>query len=260
MRTLGRLHPIAALSLALSLAAGPACMPEADVAQKERQAGDEQWKKGAFKEAAAAYQRSLEANPKQEKVLEKLAMCRVRLDDKDGAAAALLKIIELKPDGPARVEVYRNVAGIYLQAQDAENGEKYLKEVLKLVPNDENSLTWLGELAAQRGGARANDAEAQPDQLDLAIKYYDQLIALKPDSTQPLAFKRIVLTKYVNHIAQRLRAAADSQKGKGKAKATPEDEERIAKLRARDAELRPMLAEVDAKLVALRKKAAAQKN
>jgi tetratricopeptide (TPR) repeat protein len=252
MRTPGLSRSIAS-ALLLALAG---CTPEVDVASQQRQAGDEQWKKGAYQEAAAAYEKSLAADPKQEKVLERLAMCRVRLDDRNAAATTLLKVLDLKTDAAGKAEVYRNVAGVYLQGQDAEHAEKYLQEIVKLLPNDEAALTWLGELAAQRGGARSNDAEAVPEQLDLALGYYDKLIALKPDSLPMLAHKRIVLTKYVNHITARLKAFAESQKAKGKAKPDAEAVTRIEKLKTRDAELRATLAEVEAKVAALRKKPA----
>jgi tetratricopeptide (TPR) repeat protein len=243
--------PRVGVALAL-VALATACSPGVDPAAVQRQKGDELMAKSDFAGAAAEYARSLEANPKQEKTWEKLAMCRLRLDDRDGAAAALLKTLDFKADVAQKAEVYRNAAGIYLQAQDGEKAEKYLQEVLRLLPDDENSLTWLGELASQRGGARSNDGEAVPEQLDAALRYYDRLIILKPDSPVPYIHKRIVLTKYVLHYTARKKAAEQALKHKKKAEQA-EALERMAGLQTRIDELRRTLDEVTKKLTELRK-------
>jgi tetratricopeptide (TPR) repeat protein len=239
------------IGLALAFLA-MACAEKPDPVVVHRDAGDDRYRKGDYAAAAAEYQQSLAVAPKQESVLEKLAACRIRLGDRDGAAAALLQTADLKKNPAQRAEVYRNVAGFYLQSPDRDRAETYLLEVLKLAPDDDATLSWLAEIEATRGGARANDAPAVPEHLDAALAYYDRIIALRPDSLVPWAHERIVLTKYLQHVVSRRQAAEQSLRWKKRDQAL-ETRTRIAQLQAKADDLQRALDKVNRRVAELRK-------
>jgi tetratricopeptide (TPR) repeat protein len=229
-----------------------ACTPKPDPAAVHRDAGDERYRKADYAAAAAEYQQSLAANPKQEAVWEKMAASRLRLDDRDGAAAALLRTLDFKRAAAPRAEVYRNVAGFYLQSPDRDKAEGYLLEVLKLEPDDDSTLSWLGEIEAERGGARSQDAPAVPEHLDGALRYYDRLIALRPESMNPYVHKRVVLAKYLGHLASRRQAVEQSLRWKKRGEQV-DARARIAELQGRYDELAGVLEGVNRRIGELRR-------
>ena len=242
-----------ALALA-PLALLAACKP--NPALVHRDAGDDLLQRSSFAQAAAEYAASLAVDPKQPGVWEKLAFCRVKTGEADLAAQSLEKLADLKPTDAQKAEVFRNAAGIYLQGPDRAKAERYLLAAVKLDPKDEASLTWLGELASEKGGARLDMATAVPAELDKALGYYAQLIALRPDQKAAYANRRIVLVKYVTHLAgQRSREAARLPRN-AKDPAAAEGRERIARIDAKSTELRRMLDEANAKLSTVKNAAA----
>ncbi len=231
-----------------------ACRP--DAATLHRTQGDDLMRQSDFGGAAAEYAKSLALDQKQEKVWEKLAFCRVKAGEKELAAEALVKVAHLKAADAQKAEVFRNAAGIFLQGPDRAGAERYLLEAVRLDPSDEASLTWLGELASEKGGARLQDQTAVPEELDKALGYYGRLIELRPDGTAAHANRRIVLVKYLGHLAEeKLREDSRGRSGRG-ARAPPEARERIARIDAKSSALQRMLDETNAKLAPKRKPSA----
>ncbi len=244
---------IARMALALApVAVLAACSAPPAAAQRDQ--GDELMQKSDFRGAAAAYGRSLELDPKQEKVWEKLAFCRVKTGEKDLAAAALVKLADFKPGNAQKAEVFRNAAGIYLQTPEQDKAEKYLLESVRLDPSDETSLNWLGELASQKGGARFQDQQAVPAELDKAIGYYDRVIQLRPDGKAAYANRRIVVLKYLGYLAdERGREQSRLARARRDPGAAAEARDRLARIDAKSTELRRLLDESNAKLAPKRK-------
>lgn len=240
-----------------ALALAPALLLAAckqDPAVLHREAGDDLLQKSDFSGAAAEYVKSIAIDPKQANVWERLAFCRVKMGEKDLAAEGLVKLADLKPQSAQKAEVLRNAAGIYLQGPDRAKAERYLIEAVRLDPNDESSLTWLGELASEKGGARLDIATAVPAELEKALGYYDRLIAIRPDAGAPYANRRIVCVKYLAHLAdERKREEARVRRG---GKDAADARERIARIEAKSAELRRIYDESNAKLASLKKPAA----
>lgn len=255
MRKLGTLSVVSFLSAVAAMSSG-CSTPPPDPATVHRQKGDQHVQKGEFAPAVAEYTLSLEANPQQEKTWEKLSFCEHRLGNLDKAAAATVKMVDFKNTPAEKAEVYRVAAGFYLRSlvfTEIEKAEKYLLEILKLVPGDESSLTWMGEMAAQRGGARNPRAPAQADQLELALGYYDRLIQVRPETQQPYAHKGIILTKYIGDLEAKRLAAEQSLKWKHKAAEVAETKGRIAEFDAKIAPLKKALEDVNAKIAELQK-------
>jgi tetratricopeptide (TPR) repeat protein len=224
-----------------------ACKP--DPAVGHRKQGDDLLQRSDFAGAAAEYAKSLALDPKQEKIWEKLAFCRVKTGENELAAEALVKVADFRPGVPQKAEVFRNAAGIFLQGPDRAKAERYLAEAVRLDPSDEASLSWLGELAAATGGARFEPAAAVPEALDAAIRYYNRLIELRPGGAAAHANRRVVLEKYLGHLAEEKRREQTSLSGRGRDAGTAaEARERIARIDAKSAELRRMLHESNARL------------
>ncbi len=241
--------------LALTAVALLACKRDPAIVLREQ--GDDLLQRSDYQGAAAEYEKSLAADPKQDKIWEKLAFCRVKTGEKDRAAEALAKLADLRAAPADKADVLRNAAGIYLQTPDQDKAEKYLLEVVHLVPADESSLTWLGELASQRGGARIELAPANPAELDKAIGYYGQLVALRPDSKPAHANRRIAVTKYLGWISDEKWKQQSALKRAGRdAAAAAAARERIAQLDAKAVELKKLLDESNARLAPPKKAAA----
>ena len=244
------------MALALTpLAVLVACKPDPAVVHRDK--GDDLLRQSDFRGAAAEYEQALARDPKQQKVLEKLAFCRVKTGEKDLAAAALVKAANLEAGDARKAEAFRNAAGVFLQGPDRAKAEKFLAEAVRLDPSDEASLTWLGELASERGGARFELQPAVPEELDKAIRYYDRLIELRPEGKAAHANRRIAVVKYLGHLAEeRHREEARLSRSRRDASAAAKAREHIARIDARSAELRRMLDESNAKLAPARKRSA----
>lgn len=230
---------------ALALLAVLACKP--DPAAVHRKAGDDLLSRSDFAGAAAEYAKSLELDAKQEKTWEKLAFCRVKTGEEELAAEALVKTVEFKASDAQRAEVYRNAAGIFLQSPERAKAEAYLLEAVRLDPKDEASITWLGELASEAGGARHPLGVAAPEQLDKAIGYYDRLIELRPNGTAAHVNRRIVVTKYLTYLAEQKRAEQRVLRARDP-QAVADARERIARIDAKAAKLQRLLDESNEKL------------
>ena len=198
----------AAMAIALGVVAGSVGCAKEDPAEVHRRKGNELYKKEQWAQAAEEFNLSLQANPQQEKIWEKLALTHMRAGNQQKAAEALLKTVDFKADPQAKADVYRNVAGMLLQGPKPFEAEQYFVSAVKLDPKDDSSLLWLAEMESTRGGARSMQADPIAEHLDKAIGYYDQIIAAKPEALLAYVNKRIVLLKMMN-AAKKEKETAD---------------------------------------------------
>lgn len=185
----------------------------ADLARKE---GNKLFKEKKYSEAAAAFKKSLELDPTQATLWEKMAVAHQEAAEWDAFDSAMIKVAEFKPDNVTKAEVYRNVAGFYVNRGDSEKAEKFFVEATSLDPKDALSYAWLGEIFAQRGGAKGN-APVNAMNLEKAMEYYDRAIAATPDEPNTYVNKRVVVLKYMTHLKKEielLEQQAASQKDK----------------------------------------------
>jgi hypothetical protein len=103
------------------------------------------------------------------------------------------------------------------------------------LPTDEESFSWLGDMYAQRGGARDMKATAVPADLEKSYGYYEKAAALKPDKPDAYVMLRVVMTKYhAYYMKEKEDAEAEAkllEKSKGKDK--DKDKEKAAEATAR---------------------------
>ncbi|HMI82594.1 MAG TPA: hypothetical protein VK550_00805 [Polyangiaceae bacterium] len=190
----------------LALATG--CKP--DPAEEHRDKAINFANQSQWKEAIAEYALSLQADPKQEKLWEEKAYAHMQLQENEPFEQAMVKLAEFKPDNVKKAEIYRNIGGVFVQKGLADEAERNFMKAVALNPKDDQSLGWIAEIWAQRGGARAMGTPAKPDALDKALEYTDKVIALKPDETAGYINKRIALTKYIDYWQQQ-KANADKE-------------------------------------------------
>jgi len=243
-----------AMILAALAASGLLACKKPDPAAEHRDKGDELLAKDELEAAAAEYGLSLAADPKQEKLWEKRAAVLMSAGKIDQAAESLLKLLDFATSPKEKSETYRKVANIYLQAKKPDEAEKYFLEALKVDPTDADSLSWLGEIASTRGGARAAQLRAQPVFLEKAVAYYDQAIAIDPSAPVPYVNKRIALFKYYSH-EMRLKKEAEQDlqaAGRNRAKAQ-EAKAQIAQHEAKAADLKRQIDELGIKITELQK-------
>lgn len=258
-----RLQRVGLMLAALALVGATACEKgEPEAVTVPRGKGNELLNANKYAEAAEQYALSLQADPKQEKVWERKAFCHMKAGDMDKAEESLLKLLEFRTEPAQRLEVYRNIASMYLQpgASNSEKAEKYFLEALKLKSDDEASMGWVAEIHAQRGGARNMNAPAVPAELDIALGYYDKLIEMKPNVPDMLFNKRIALIRYMDYEKKAKDAA--EQEAKDNAKDATKVAEAKAKADAAQAkfdELKGKMDAVTAKLVEINKAAKAAK-
>lgn len=186
------LSSVFALSIVLT-----GCSKPDDPAVVHRALGNEYARKAEWAAAATEYGLSLQANPRDRKVWELKANAHLRLGQLSQAAESLAKPAEYTSDPSAKAESYRLVAGMYVEQREFEEAEKAFAQALKFDPRDENSLSWLGEMASGRGGARSMSDPPDAVWLMKAIAYYEQVIALNPDNLFAYVNKRIAITKYI---------------------------------------------------------------
>ncbi|MBJ6762494.1 hypothetical protein JGU66_17115 [Myxococcaceae bacterium JPH2] len=160
-----------------------------------------------YAEAIKEYELSLQANPNQEKVWEKKAFAHLQAGDPAAAATSALKLLEFRKEPAQKAEVYRNIAGFYMQGGPLEKAEEYFNEALKIDPKDEASLGWIAEIYSQKGGARSMTAPLVPEHLDKALQYYDKVLAVNPNSANTYLNKRIVMLKYIQYETDQKDAA-----------------------------------------------------
>lgn len=233
-----------------------------DPSEQHHRKAAELFQKNEFAAAGDEYAEALKLNPKMDpKIYDKAAFAYMKGQKFDQSAEILLKTLELKKTDAEKMDVYRNIAGMYLQAaQDGEKAEKYFNEVLKMNPKDDQSLMWLAEIASNRGGARSMTAQIVPDQLQKAMDLYDKIIELTPAAPAPYINKRIALMKYIENLLKQKQAVdADVEAHKNdKDKAAFEDfKQQSADYQARIDELKPKLDELTKKLGEVQKAAKA---
>ena len=199
-----------------------------------------------FAGAAAEYDEAFKTDPAPElKVLEWAAFANKSSGNVDRAAELLLKTIA-DPKTPAdkKLERYKDLANIYREAGKLEKAEEYFGEVVKLDPKDDQSLSWMAEIASIRGGARAMKGPVKPEQLDLAMARYDKVVEVNPAAAQAAYInKRIALSRYIMYMGEQKQQAeqdaADKKKKKDAAAAAALEasaarfQERMDDLRAR---------------------------
>ncbi|WP_342381965.1 tetratricopeptide repeat protein [Myxococcus stipitatus] len=180
---------------------------ENEAAKQHRIKASNHMAKKEYKEAAEAYALSLQADPKQEKVWEKKAFAHIELGEIDKASEAVLKLLEFKTTPAEKAEIYRTLASIYMKGGTLDDAEKYFNEALKLEPKDEASLGWIAEIYAQRGGARSMAAPIVKADLEKSLSYYDQVIAINPNSANTYLNKRVVMGRLMEYERQQMEMA-----------------------------------------------------
>jgi tetratricopeptide (TPR) repeat protein len=227
-----------------------------DVATQHRERGDTHLANSEWQKAVEEYEKSIAADPKQEKTWEKIAWAHMQAGEMDKADAALLKTLDLKPDPSKKAEVYRNLAGMYMQKANSEKAEKYFLEAVNIDPKDDTSLGWLGEMYSQKGGARDMKAPAVPDHLNKAIEFYDKMIAAKPELPTAYLNKRIAVNKLLdNERQQKASADMEAQNAAGDKAKEAEAKARSEKHQARMDELKTQFDDLTKKLVEVQKNA-----
>ncbi|MEW5742152.1 MAG: hypothetical protein AB1938_24770 [Myxococcota bacterium] len=245
--------PLVAASLLLGC-------PEPDPAEVSRQAGNVLFKKGEFEKAGQEYEKAISLDKKPEvKAYETAAFAYMKAGNLGKASELLLKTLEMKTDTAGKLEVYRNITGMYLSASRGAEAEKYFYEILKLEPKDAAAMGWLAELASERGGARSNTKPPVPAELDKALEWYAKVLEVKPDDVGTWVNRRIIYTKYSDFYAgQKAQAEADAEANK-KDKAVAEDfKKKAAEAQAKMDEMQKLLAEANAKIGELNKAKAAE--
>ncbi|MDP1826046.1 MAG: tetratricopeptide repeat protein [Archangium sp.] len=249
------------LCFALALASLCACKdPEPfDVARVK---GSELLAKSDFAGAATEYEKSLQLKPDQDaKVWDRAAFANMKAGNYDRAAELLEKSLERRPELAAKSDTLRNIAGMYLQqAKDSANAEKYFQKAAALDPKDEQALSWLAEISSQRGGARQQTAEPQPEHLKVALERYDAVIALNPAKADAYVNKRIVLVKYIEFLKkQKVSILADAESQKADKEAFADIQQQATDTQTRIDELMGQLETTTKKLGEVNKAAKAAK-
>jgi len=186
----GLLSGLLALSVLLS-----GCLKPEDPAATHRALGNSLARKAEWAAAATEYGLSLQANPRDRKVWELKANAHLKLGQVREAAESLASSAEYTSDPVVKAESYRLIASMYVEQREFLEAEKAFAEALKFAPRDELSLSWLGEIASARGGARSMSDPPDPVWLMKAIAYYERAIALNPENLFAYVNKRIALTK-----------------------------------------------------------------
>jgi tetratricopeptide (TPR) repeat protein len=254
MKKLGRVGLVLGM---LTLTGTLACADKPDPAKEHRIKATNYMNKKQFKEAAAEYELSLQADPNQEKSWHDKAFAHQQLAENEKAAQALLKYVEFLKDGKEKTDMYqvaaeefrkagkveeaeqallkvmatkqdpdekaalyRIIADQYRQSGNLDAAEAKFNEALKLNPKDEASLGWLAAIYSKRGGTENPQATPVPEHLQKAIAYLDQVIELNPDYPFTYINKRIVMAKYLQYETQaQATAEAEAHTIKNKAKA-----------------------------------------
>jgi len=173
------------------------CSNPEDPALLHRALGNDYARNANWAAAAREYGLSLQANPREPKVWQLKANAHIKLGQVGEAAESLAKPAEYTSDPNAKAEAYRLVASLYVDQREFVEAEKAFAEALKFDPRDELALSWLGEIASARGGARLVSDPPDPTWLTRAIAYYDQAISVNPNNLFSYVNKRIAIHKYI---------------------------------------------------------------
>jgi hypothetical protein len=160
-------------------------------------------------------------------VWETKAYCHQQDQDTDGTVATLTKWAETKTDPAEKAKMHRSIAAIWMQKPNMEKAEASFLEAVKILPSDDESLSWLGEIHSQRGGARDGNAAAVPAELDIALEYYAKVEKAKPDKPETYINQRVIYTKY-SAYHKKLKDEAEAE-----AKANEKDKDKAAEATAR---------------------------
>lgn len=242
------------------MAALPACKEEPpSPAKVHLTAGDKHRVASEWKEAAEEYGKSLEADPKQEKVWETKAYCHQQAGDTEAAVATLMKWAESKADAAEKAKLIRFGADLWRQKPNMEKAEAAYLEALKVLPTDTESLSWLGEMYSQKGGARDGKAPAVPADLEKGYEYYEKYAAISPDKPDPYINQRVILTKlkayHAKEQADAEALAKSLEKEKDAKDKLAEATAKAEKSKAAVEETQKKIEAVTAKLVEANKKA-----
>ena len=206
-----------ALLAALVSSAFAGCKP--DLAAQHRDKANEFANQSQWKQAAEEYGASLQADPSQGELWEQKAYAHLQLKEYDQVQAAMLTLADSRTDPPKKAAVYRNIGGMWVQQGMGDKAEPFFLKAAQIDPKDDQTLNWLAEIYAQRGGARAQAAPAKPEALDKALEYLDKVVALKPNETAGYVNKRIALMKYMEYDqAQKNDAQKDAAQEKDAAR------------------------------------------
>ncbi|HEX8701913.1 MAG TPA: hypothetical protein VF815_24000, partial [Myxococcaceae bacterium] len=191
----------------------------------------------------------------------------MQLGEMDKALEGLQKRLELLEQRPApqgatpdkvaafeaekltdKKDILGSIANIYWTTGRGEQAEQTFHEVLKLSPKDETALGWLAEIYAVRGGARSAAAPLVDEHLQKAMGYYDQVLALNPNSPNTYINKRVVLIKYLENEKTMLRVAElEAQENAKKKDKLAEAQAKIAASNARITEFTAKIQEMNQK-------------
>jgi tetratricopeptide (TPR) repeat protein len=245
----------ALLVLALSLSA----CPEPDPAEAPRQAGNVLFKKGEFEKAGAEYEKAIALDKKPEaKAFETAAFAYMKGGNLGKASELLLKTLPFKQDNAGKLEVYRNITGMYLAAHRGMEAEQYFYEILKLEPKDPAAMGWLADFACERGGARSNTKAPVPAELDKALEWYAKVLEVTPDDIGVWVNRRIIYTRYADYWAgQKSAAEADAETNKKDKETAADFKQQAADAQVKIEEFQAKLVEANAKITELSKAKAA---
>jgi tetratricopeptide (TPR) repeat protein len=190
----------------LVLCGAVACMKEENPAAEHRSAGNKALEKKDWKKSIEEFGKSLQLDPSQAKVWEQKAYAHLQLRESEEVETSLVKAAELYPDQAKKAELYRNLASMYIQNQNATKAETYFLKTIEVNPQDDLAQAWLGEIYAQRGGARTKNPPV-PDLLKKSFEYYDRAIAIKPDFANTYINKRIAVNKLKEYETAQKEAA-----------------------------------------------------
>ncbi len=164
----GLLFGFFTLSIALA-----GCKKAEDPAALHRSLGNEFARNGDWAAAAREYGLSAQANPTDRKIWELKANAHIRAGDLRQAGESLAKPAEYTSNPAEKAEAYRLVASMYVEHREFDEAEKAFTQALQFDPRDELALSWLGEIASARGGARSMTDPADPVWLMKAVGYYE---------------------------------------------------------------------------------------
>jgi len=173
------------------------CKP--DVAEQHREKANEFANQSQWRQAAEEYGLSLQADPKQGELWEQKAYAHLQVKEFDQVEAAMIKLADFRTEPAKKAAVYRNIGGMWVQQGMSDKAEPFFLKAAQIDPKDEQTLGWLAEIYAQRGGARSNSVQAKPEALDKALEYLDKVVALKPAESAGFVNKRIALMKYMEY-------------------------------------------------------------
>ncbi len=142
--------------------------------------GNSLFEEKKFAEAAALYQKFLEANPALYQIRLSLANCQMELQDYETAIAEYQKVLDgLNAEPPEKrddklvAQLYANIGEAYLGQNKFQEAEQYFVKSMDINPSDSALAYNLGEILMQAGNP------------EKAIRYYETAIQIKPDWPKP---------------------------------------------------------------------------